>query len=203
MNQFQVYPGSFCRSVIGQPKGCSVGTARHGFGSRCGYTLVELIVVVIIMAILSATAIPVLNQSTQARQGASRDEVVRFFEFARGRAISSGVPTGVSVDTNDSTLTVITLDGSGDVVNVIDPINGGQMTVDISELFAGVETSSFVNGNGSGGDGAAWFDYRAEPHLRNLNTGAFTAEFTQNATVTLSTGSLIVVHAGSGFVEVK
>ena len=168
---------------------------------RGGFTLIELMVIVVIMAILSSTVIPVLNQSIEARQGASRDEVVRTFEFARGLAIAGGVPVGVSVDTGNSTLGVVTIDEDGDIVDVIDQIDGEIKRVNLSNQYAGVSISSFVNGDGQSGDGMVWFDFEAEPHTRDEVTGVFDAIFTQNARVTMSTGILVVIHAGSGLVE--
>jgi prepilin-type N-terminal cleavage/methylation domain-containing protein len=170
-------------------------------GNRGGFTLLELMVIVVIMAILASSVIPMMDQSVQARQGASRDEVVRYFEYARGRAIAGGIPAGVFVDTTNSTLRVVTLNDAGSIVDLADPIDGGIKEVDMGELFAGVSIGSFVNGDGVSGSGTVWFDFQAESHTRDSISGAFDAVFTQNATVTLSTGTLIVIHAGSGLVE--
>jgi len=168
---------------------------------RRGYTLLELMVIVVIMAILASSVIPVMDQSVQARQGASRDEVVRYFEFARGRAIAGGNPAGVFVDTVNSTLRIVTLNDAGAIIDLDDPIDGRIKEVDLGEQFAGVSIGSFVNGDGVTGNGTVWFDFQAEPHTRDDITGVFDEIFTQNGTVTLSTGTLIVIHAGSGLVE--
>lgn len=158
-------------------------------------------VVVVIMSVLASSVIPMINQSTQARQGASRDEVVRYFEFARGRAIAGGIPVGVLVDTTNSTLRVVTLNDAGAIISVADPIDGEIKEIDLGEQFAGVAIGSFVNGDGVAGSGTVWFDFQAESHTRDSITGVFDAIYSQNATVTLSTGTLIVIHAGSGLVE--
>ena len=178
----------------------------NGVGPRIsrgeyGYTLLELLLIIVIMGVLATSAIPVINQSVQARQGASRDEVVRLFEFARGRAMASGVPAGVLVDTNENTLTLVTLSQGGDVVDIVDPIDGGVKFSNLDNEYAGVAINSFVNGDGSSGDGAVWFDFRSEPHTRDGISGDFDSVFIQNATVTLSTGTLIVIHSYSGLVE--
>ncbi len=117
-------------------------SARRG-KREGGFTLVELMVVVVILAILSSTVIPVMNQSTEARRGASRDEVVRVLEFARGLAIAGGMPVGVSMDTSTSELRVVTVDPAGGVVDVVDQINGEIKMVDLSNQFAGVTITTF------------------------------------------------------------
>ena len=173
---------------------------RRVMRAGSGYTLLELLLIVVIMGILASSAIPVLNQSTRARQGASRDEVVRLFEFARGRAMAGGVPAGVVVDTSDNTLRLVTLDENGEALDMVDPIDGGIKQSNLSNEYAGVVIDSFVNGDGSSGDGVVWFDFRSEPHTRD-DTGAFDSSFSQSATLTLSTGTLIVIHAYTGMVE--
>lgn len=166
-----------------------------------GYTLIELLLIVVIMGIVATSAIPVLSQSVQARQGASRDEAVRLFEYARGRAIAGGIPSGIVVDPSSSTLRLVTLDENGTIINILDPIDADIKQSDLSNEYAGVSINSFVNGDDSSGSGTVWFDFRAEPHTRNETTGVFEAVFSQNATLTLSTGTLIVVHFNTGFIE--
>jgi len=168
---------------------------------RGGYTVMELLLIVVIIGILASTAIPVMSQSVEARQGASRDEVIRILEFARGRAIASGVPVGVQVDSATARLHLVTLNQAGAVIDIIDPIDGEIKLADLTRDYAGVAINSFVNGNGTSGDGTVWFDYRAVPHTRDNISGGFTAAFSQNATITLSTGTLVVIHANSGLVE--
>jgi Tfp pilus assembly protein FimT len=165
------------------------------------YTIIELLLIVVIMGIVASSAIPVMNQSVQARQGASRDEVVRLLEFARGRAIAGGVPAGVVVDTGNGTLSLVPLDSGGAITNIVDPIDGQSKQTNLGSEYAGVLISSMVNGDGNSGNGTIWFDFQAEPHTRNEVTGVFDAVFSQNATISLSTGTQIVVYAGSGMVE--
>lgn len=168
---------------------------------RKAFTVYELLVVVVIMGIIAVSATPVLSQSIEARQAAARDEVVRLLEYARGRAIATGFPAGVRVDTNESTLRLVTISEAGAIVDLSDPINGASMGANLSLEFAEVQISSFVNGDGNSGTGTVWFDYQAEPHTRDDVSGVFDAIFVQNATITLSTGVSVVVHADSGFVE--
>ncbi len=161
----------------------------------------ELLVVVVIMGIVAVSATPVMSQSIEARQAAARDEVIRLLEYARGRAIATGFPAGVRVDTSDSTIRLLTINDAGAVVDLSDPINGESMIANLPREFAEVLISSYVNGDGGSGTGTVWFDYQAEPHTRDDVSGVFDAFFIQNATITLSTGTRVVIHADSGFVE--
>jgi Tfp pilus assembly protein FimT len=170
---------------------------------RGGYTILELLLIVVIMGIVSSAVIPVMNQSLQARQGASRDEVVRLLEFARGLAIASGVPVGVLVDMDTSSVGLVKIDSAGEITDVLDPIDGAPKQTVLSDEYAGVVISSMVNGDGTSGNGTIWFDFRAEPHTRDDVSGAFDEAFIQNATITLSTDVQIVVHAGSGLVVLQ
>jgi len=167
---------------------------------RGGYTILELMLIVVILGIVASTAIPVMNQSIQARQAASRDEVFRLLEFARGRALASGMPVGVVVNTSTSSMRLVTINSDGEVLDVVDPLDGRSKESDLTAMFAGVSIYSMVNGDGGSGDGTIWFDFRAEPHTRDEESGAFDAVFSQNATITLSTDAQIVVHADSGLV---
>lgn len=167
---------------------------------RGGYTILELMLIVVILGIVASTAIPVMNQSAQARQAASRDEVLRLLEFARGRALAAGMPVGVVVNASTSSMRLITIDSEDEVLDVVDPLDGRSKESNLSEMFAGVSIVSMVNGDGTSGDGTIWFDFRAEPHTRDEVSGAFDAVFSQNATITLSTDAQVVVHAGSGLV---
>jgi len=154
------------------------------------------------MGILAVSVIPAMSQNRRATQGAARDEIMRRFEYARTHALATGSPTGVLVDTGDSSLTLNTLDGSGDVVVLQDPIGSEPLAVSIPDLFAGVTLVSFVNGDGTTTSGTVWFDYMGEPHTRHPD-GGYDEPFTQNARVTIDGGGGVEVHAYSGFVEAR
>ena len=179
------------------------GLALRDQRSRSGFTIMELLLIVVIMAIIATTAVPMISQASDARQAAARDEVVRLFEFARGRAMASGMPVGVEIDTASSSLRLVTINTAGGIVELADSIGGGTMGSSLTNEFSGVTIDSFVNGDGASGDGTVWFDFLATPHLRNDVSGAFDEVFSRVSTLTLSTGGLVIVHADSGFVEAQ
>ena len=172
----------------------------HGRTSRRGgFTLVELLAVVVIMGIIAVSVIPTISHAGEARRGVARDEVVRMLEYARSRAGATGEPCGVGFDTGDPVVTLVTLTDGG-VVSIIDPVTGVSKDADLGALFDGVSVSAFENGDGTTAAGVVWFDYLAAPHVRDSD-GVFDAWFDRDATVTLSSGATIVVYKHSGVIE--
>ncbi len=164
-----------------------------------GFTLLELLVVVVILGIISASVLPTVSHARSAREGGARDEVVRTLEYARSRAGTTGEPCGVGFDMNDSVVRVVMVGGGG-VETVVDPIGNEEKAVDLGAVFGGVGVGSFVNGDGTGGAGVVWFDYRSVPHVREAD-GDFGGWFEGNATITLTSGAVVVVHKHSGVIE--
>lgn len=167
-----------------------------------GFTLVELLVVVVIMGIIAVSVLPTVSHASSAQAGVARDEVVRMLEYARARAGTTGEPCGVSVDTNDPGVGILTVGDGGDggIEAVIDPIGNTEKAVDLGSAFGGVSVESFVNGDGSGAAGTVWFDFLSVPHVRESD-GSFDGWFTQDAVITLSSGAVIVVRKHTGVIE--
>lgn len=168
---------------------------------RRAYTIFELLIVVVILGIVGASAVPVLSQSAEATRAASKDEVVRYFEYARSRAMSAGAPVGVRVNISQATLEIIAINDIGVIETITDQISSGSMEANLASDYAGAAIQSFVNGDGSQGNGTVWFDYQGVPHIRDDSSGSFDSLSAQSATLTLSTGVSIGVHAQTGFVE--
>ena len=81
--------------------------AHTSNNARYAFTLVELMVVVLLMGIVSVTVLPAMGNVQQMREGAARDEVVRFIDVAKARALASGEPVGVEVGLQSSSLSMI------------------------------------------------------------------------------------------------
>ncbi|MFK7759035.1 MAG: Tfp pilus assembly protein FimT/FimU [Phycisphaerales bacterium] len=156
---------------------------------------------VVILGIVGVSAVPVLSQSAEATRAASKDEVVRFFEYARSRAMSAGKPVGVRIDTAESLLGVVSIDESGSIETISDLISSGAMQVNLPSEYAGASVQSFTNGNAQQGNGIVWFDYQGVPHIRDDSSGAFVSMSNQNAALLLSSGVSVEVHAHTGFVR--
>jgi type IV fimbrial biogenesis protein FimT len=72
---------------------------RNGDLHRSGFTLVELIIVMALLAVVAAISMPSLGRSMRERN--LNDEAARFValtEYARSEAVSQGVPMTVWID---------------------------------------------------------------------------------------------------------
>lgn len=74
-----------------------------------GFTLYELLIIVALLAILSAAALPSLNASDSQKLEASAREVADSIRFARAEAMRTGVAHGVRLDQTPARLRVFTL----------------------------------------------------------------------------------------------
>ncbi len=169
---------------------------------RSGFSLVELMIVVVIMGIISVSVIPAMNNVEEMRAGAARDDLVRMTEVAKGLAVASGMPHGVRVDLLVSEIEIVEINEQGSVEVKSDPLTNGTRSLDIPTIYAGVTLTDMVNGDGVGGSGVIWFDYESSPHIRT-SQGAFVAINTQVATITLSSGEVVRIHPHSGLLEVQ
>ncbi len=167
--------------------------------ARRGFTMVELVVVVVIMGIVSASVIPAMSNVRTMREGAARDDLVRMFEVAKGLAVASGMPHGLAIDLERSTITVVLINELGAVETEIDPLTGRARSIDLGVVYPGVELVSFRNGDGVGGTGTVWFDFEASPHMRS-QAGVFEELNTLEAIVELGSGEQVAVYPYSGMV---
>jgi prepilin-type N-terminal cleavage/methylation domain-containing protein len=86
--------------------------APYGKRSREGFTLVEVIAVVIILSVLSSAVVPMFSGSMRnLRRTSSLDHVENMIKFAHERAIMGGVEHRFYMDVDKSMYWVAYLDG--------------------------------------------------------------------------------------------
>jgi len=158
-----------------------------------GFTLLELIAVMVIVAILAAVAVPTVGSIGNTRGAAAGRQLLRDLTFARQHATATGTRTWVVFDVSSETWSVLAEDPSSpgrSSALVIDDAATGRtfvQTLGSGTYFGvGITSASF--------DGAAevGFDWLGEP----LNSGE--SALAANGVVTLSTGHTVTVLQGSG-----
>ena len=170
--------------------------------SRKGFTLVELMVVIILMSVVSASVIPAMSNIVSMREGAARDDLVRMIEVAKGRSMASGLPHGLKIDVANSIITLVQITQGGQIESEIDPLTTKVRLMNLSDLYPGVPLASFEQGSSDGVQDIIWFDYESSPHVRS-NQGAFVSLNNRSAIVTLSSGERVIIYPHSGVLEVQ
>jgi MSHA pilin protein MshC len=80
------------------------GVMKVILNKNTGFTLVELIVVIVILGILSAVAAPKFFDQQSYRERAFKDELVSALRYAQKRAVASGCAVRVGITATDFTL---------------------------------------------------------------------------------------------------
>jgi len=155
-----------------------------------GFTLVELVAVIVIVAILAAAAVPTMSNLDGSRAAAAAKQLHSDVTFARQRAIATGTPSWVVFDTAAETWSVL----------AEDPDNPGRgqatvlftVTLDV-DRFIGVEliTANFDSNPEVG------FDWLGRPLDQSES------ELSADGTVTTTGGFTLTVHTGTGHVSLS
>ena len=91
---------------------------RRASGARPGFSLIELMMVVLVMAVIAMATVPALGPSLQrARLKAAASEVVNALEFARLKAMTTGQETRVVVSSTNETIYVHRYAPAADLFN--------------------------------------------------------------------------------------
>lgn len=165
---------------------------------RCGFTLIEMIAVVVVLGVLSVTAAVSMSGTDAARANAAARFVARDLSFARERALATGATTWVVFNVGGNSYSVLAEDpaapGRAGALTITDPATGQAFVSRLSDAaFAGVSLSA-VSIPGGGND--LGFDWMGRP----INAAGSRA--TTNVTITLSASQTVTVTAGAGVVGV-
>lgn len=81
--------------------------------SRAGFTLVELIGVLVLVGIAAISAVPVLGTVDRMQRAGMCDEIERRLMMARAHAMTTGMPSGVRFALGDQQAEVMQIVSSG------------------------------------------------------------------------------------------
>jgi prepilin-type N-terminal cleavage/methylation domain-containing protein len=166
--------------------------------TRPGFTLIEVIVVILMVAILSAVAVPRLANIGSSRAGVAARSIARDLTYARERAIATGTRTWVVFSPSTHSYSVLSEDpanpGRIGATTLTDPNGTGKPFVQYLNTgeYVGVTMSSAVFGTGS----EVGFDWVGKPYS-NSSTA-----LSANGTITLSGGYSVTVEATTGLAKV-
>jgi len=158
-----------------------------------GFSLIELIAVLVIAAIMAGIAVPTLSTLASTRSAAAAKLIARDLTYARERAMTTGARTWVVFNTGTNSYSVLQEPtgnpGRSNAVSINDPSTQKALVQTLgSAQFSGVSINAVAF------DSAAevGFDWLGKP----LNTTQ--ASLTANGTVTLTGSKTVTVQAGSG-----
>lgn len=177
---------------------------RQARASRVGFTLVELIAVVVVLSAVSITAAPALMSLSSIRDASLGRELGRRINLARAVAGAGGRPTGVRLDTTAQTMMLVQIASVGAAATplpgITGSVSGGPAVGDsVGSLFPGSSILS-VSLDPGGAHDTLWFGSMGVPHLRD-GTGAHAGDLAQDAVIGLSGGRTVTVRMVTGLVE--
>jgi prepilin-type N-terminal cleavage/methylation domain-containing protein len=161
-----------------------------------GFTLAELMAVMVITSVLVAAAVPTLNSFGDTRAAAAGKQILRDLSFARQNAMATGTVNWIVFDASAESWRIMVEDpatpGRANRIALVDPAtNSDHLTAINAGAFAGVEisTASFD------GNPEVSFDWLGQPFNQSETALAATG------VVTLTGGHLVNVHVASGRAE--
>jgi len=169
--------------------------------ARPGFSLTELIAVMVILGALAATAAPAVRSMTSAGQGSMARQLVRQLELARAYATASGQPTGVLYDSDANALLLrrIATDG-GAPTPVPGPLGATYDDLLLNAVHPSTTVTGFTTGDGDPSHRAVWFSFDGTPEVRDAD-GALVTGFTQDAVITTSGDHAVTVRMSTGAIE--
>ncbi|MCC6909399.1 MAG: GspH/FimT family protein [Phycisphaerales bacterium] len=173
------------------------GTNLGRSGLRVGgFTLMELLAVLVLLAIISAVVVPTLSNVGATRQAAAASRLLRDVQLARQRAVARGVRTWVVIDADAQQYALFIEDaaapGRANRQPIIDEATGKPFVVALNQ---GEWRGASVAAVDIAGRSEVGFDSRGRP------LGADEALLASDGTITLSGGHTVRITARTGLVQ--
>jgi prepilin-type N-terminal cleavage/methylation domain-containing protein len=185
-------------------------TRRGESRQRSGFTLVEILAVVVILGIASAIVIPQMGTRDDMRAASAARTLVADLIYAQNMAISTGKKVYVKFDVTNNNYTLLSTAASGGDVAMINPITQTTYTQQFGATGSGWQgmTISSASFNGATASYASLytiaFDEIGSPYVFSYTTNT-TDDLASGSTV-LTCGtftSTVSVAAATGEITVQ
>lgn len=161
-----------------------------------GFTLFELVAVMVVVGILAGAAIVSMSTTTGNRPAMAGKQLLRDMTFARQRAVATGTRSWVEFDTTNHTWTILaeppdTAPSRSNATILVDPASGSNF---VQTLDAGQFVNVQITGVDFDTEDWIGFDWLGRP----LKKTAETTPLTNNGTVTITGGHTVTVDKDTG-----
>lgn len=166
-----------------------------------GFSLIEMITVIAIVAVMSASAMPVMQHMTTVRERALADECARLLAYARGASLATGQPHGLKIDHSAGSLSIVRIESAGSPPEAaLDAQGQPWQPIVISARFGAAAVTAMTNGDGLSVRDTVWFGFDGIPEIRDIS-GVRLGSFTTDAIITTTGGHTIRVRRLTGAIE--
>lgn len=149
-----------------------------------GFSLIEILLVLVILGIASVMAIPMLSSAGSVRLDSAADTISSDLEYARNMAITRQKAYTVDFDAN-SPASYSIKDSDGVIEH---PVNKGDYTIELSSFGSGLSVSTDFTSD------QVRFDYFGSPNITSQKTVTIQAD---------SVSKTITVEPVTGYISVE
>jgi len=168
---------------------------------RRGFTLIELVAVMVVFSALAISAAPAVRSMASAREGAMSRQLVRLLELARAHATASGQPTGLVYDSDAGSFQLRRIATEGAAPTPVpDPLGATFDDLSLAVEYPSVTVTGFTTGDGDAANQCVWFSFNGTPEIRD-GAGVYISDFTQDAVITTSGAHAVTIRMSTGAIE--
>lgn len=172
------------------------GGLHHG----PAFTLLEAMIVVLVVGVLAASAVPAVNLLVEMNRATASHEVARTVELARARAMATGRPHGVWFSVREQAMRSVWIETTNAAPTPARAQTGDEQPLVHFRSFGNVSLSVYTGGDGVSTEGTIWFGSDGTPQARS-STGTLLGAWASDATLRIEGESLIAVRRLSGLVQ--
>lgn len=167
---------------------------------RRGFTLIELMVVSVVLALLAVTVLPAMDELDRMRRAAALSDLKMTLTSARALAVATGDPCGVEIDAESGWIRGVRLPPGGEVLGLLGPLGEEEEGWYIGLRYAGAEIAEVEFADGSSGDGTVWFGSEGELE-RRADDGEYVGAATSDVRIEVADGGVVEVDRVTGLVR--